>query len=127
MSSNFFSSKIQNLGLSKDYGKDKTLYNESRRLMALAFVCYRNIPAAYSEIKENVSGKGKPLFEWFFKNYIGDDENRPRFSPKKWSVANLMDKNLPRTTNSLESWHRTMNSIIDVNHPTVLRPNCISK
>jgi len=37
--------------------------------------------------------------------------NPPLFSPDIWSVSNRVKLELPRTTNTAESWHRKLNRL----------------
>lgn len=47
-------------------------------------------------------------------------KNPPLFSPDIWSVSNRVKLELPRTTNTAESWHRMLNRLTfphpDKNH-----------
>src|SRR6218665_655300 len=40
----------------------------------------------------------------------------PRFSPKLWSVLHLQEINLPRTNNSLETWRRRFETVVERYH-----------
>jgi len=41
-----------------------------------------------------------------------DNYNPPLFPPEMWSVSERLIQDLPRTTNTAESWHRKINRII---------------
>jgi hypothetical protein len=49
--------------------------------------------------------------------YIGTAEIAPVFDIKFWSCNEKVRLSIPRTTNSLEAWHRSLNSKFNVAHP----------
>lgn len=78
--------------------------------MALPFVNTKKIKDAYKAIKELMPSKLKKLATWFEKNYLGR-----RYPPSFWNVAKFLRKNLPRTTNNAESYHKRINKILGKN------------
>jgi hypothetical protein len=67
----------------------------------------------------------KDYFEYFRRNFIGvvDPKNggwqKPKFSIVFWNARERVILNLPRTTNGVESWHRTLNKIGEIPHPNI--------
>ncbi|KAG0440073.1 hypothetical protein DMUE_2005 [Dictyocoela muelleri] len=61
----------------------------------------------------------KKIFEGFLnyyeRNFIGKDNSfAPLFDHCRWIVFERIKTNLPTTTNSLERWHRELNSIVSI-------------
>ncbi|RVD93284.1 hypothetical protein TUBRATIS_001850 [Tubulinosema ratisbonensis] len=79
----------------------------------------------YTEYKkENTQILDDFLF-YFKKTYIGSSRNSGIFEkiydPKFWSVYSRILKNLPRTTNSVEAWHRNLNQKSLIAHPNIAK------
>lgn len=109
------------MGLQNTYANGGNVYKYVRKLVALAFLKSNKIKSAFKELMQSSPTVLKPFFTWFQKFYIGKNSSTTaRFDPKFWSCYKLMKKGLPRSTNSVESWHRNVNDLIAKKHPGVL-------
>lgn len=67
------------------------------------------------------------FIEYLIKNYIGEfDDNlvilkAPFFKFSLWNANERVVKRVPRTTNVVEAWHKSLKSKIGVTHPNVGR------
>ena len=97
--------------------------------MALAFVPERDVVRAW-EALINMPGKSEffngTLVDYMEKTFIGTpNRNRPRKQPlfpvKLWNCWDQLKGGLPRTTNSVEAWHRAFQQIVASCHPEVYK------
>ena len=66
------------------------------------------------------------LLQYFEDTYIGRyRRNAPRRSPflaiNLWNMFNRTDDELPRTSNSVEGWHRSFQGHVSAYHPVFLK------
>ena len=75
------------------------------------------------EINENE--KIKAFLDYFKKNFITFNDNNEKekaiYEKTFWSRNNRILMEVPRTTNILEAWHRTLNAAIGISHPNIAR------
>ena len=82
-----------------------------RHIPALAFLPPDEIPAAFDELRDNISLEANGVIRWFEDNYVYGRIRRtsrngniirspPLFPPDFWSVADNIDNAFPRTQNS---------------------------
>ncbi|CAF1124225.1 unnamed protein product [Brachionus calyciflorus] len=112
-------------GLKKMYRKNESFRQSFRFLKALPFVPIKHTIFAFDYIKSISPSEFTPILDYFESNYIGkkkeDDEKVrlvPRFKIDTWNVRKRMEKNLPRSNNSVEAWHKAMSQDIP-DHPNV--------
>ncbi|CAF0784550.1 unnamed protein product [Brachionus calyciflorus] len=108
---------VQVKGLSEYFTKYKSFRDQFYWLQALPFVPEDKVIDAFKLIKSQASINFKPMIKHFESYYIGklkkgsktfrDD---PRFLISLWSVYKRVIDNLPRTNNSVESWHSLISS-----------------
>ena len=58
------------------------------------------------------------FLEYFENTWVGRERRNPRFQKDMWNCKEITELQLPRTTNSLESWHRTLQNTFGCLHPT---------
>jgi hypothetical protein len=69
-------------------------------------------------IRESASNSIFALFDWFY-NFILSVGILPNHRPCFWSVYNRTKFKMPRTTNSLEGFHRHLNNVCVTNNPSL--------
>ena len=87
-------------------------------MQAIAFVPESDVIDAFLLLNEFVMKKCPDyasILKYFEKTYIGNLKEKsrtirklPRFSHSSWNVHNRVLLHLPRTTNSVESWHNSI-------------------
>ena len=108
-----------------------------KRLTAIAFIPIEDVPAAFDEVSETAPNGLEVFINYVEETYVrgpmrrGRRRGRALFPPSYWSVAtrtgNIMLKpttfsnlclelGLPRTTNSVESWHSRWNTLVSRAH-----------
>ena len=130
--------KIQKNGLTRRYGTDETFSSAIRHIPCLAFLETSEIPDAFNEIISLLPVECNNIIRWFDKYYANgmiqerrrNDEiviRRPLFPPEMWSVCDINIFPLPRTQNSVESWHRRRQCLLDRNSGIFSLINTIQK
>ncbi|KAF7693590.1 hypothetical protein CDIK_2276 [Cucumispora dikerogammari] len=100
-----------------------------KKVLNLTFYPLADIRAAYSEIKKEAqklkdySGIEK-FFEYYQNTYLSDEitsDIASRYEPTFWSAHERILHDIPRSTNSVEGWHRSLNNSSFVKHPNIAR------
>jgi hypothetical protein len=78
------------------------------------------------KVKENINQKFNSFKKYFEKTYIKNEENlclskEPLFSHCFWSVYDNVLMNIPRTTCSVEAWHRLLKCTSSLPHPNLAK------
>ncbi|RNA31545.1 hypothetical protein BpHYR1_018914 [Brachionus plicatilis] len=92
----------------------------------LPFVPLMDTFYAFEFIKSQSLAELAPVIHYFEKNYIGfvdpEDENCsrvvPKFPPGYWNLRKRIQKGLPRSNNSLDTWHKSLSQDFG-SHPNV--------
>lgn len=124
--------KVQNSGLSIQYGTDENFSLLIRHIPALAFLPPEDIPAAFDELKRHIPEEASLIVQWFEDNYVHGRIRRrlrdgnvtrtqPLFSPDFWSVVDNIDYAFPRTQNSVEAWNRRWGVLVGLSHLGVFK------
>jgi hypothetical protein len=119
--------RVQFLGLVKDYGTDAEFSLLVKKLLALSFLTPAEILQYFPILKEEAPAKAEDLLQFFDENYVrgpvvkiyangSSIRNRPRCPPKIWSIAENNALGMPRTSNSVEAWHRRWENLVNVSH-----------
>ena len=65
------------------------------------------------------------LVAYFEDTYIGHPFRRrrkdPHFKPELWNIYDRIVRNLPKTNNAVEGWHRAFQTSLGHNHPTIYK------
>jgi hypothetical protein len=112
--------KIQNLGLSNDYKKDKNIRKILRMALNLIFVPIEKVKAEFARIfekaKTHSSEKIIEFLNFLFNNYIGEVGKKPLYNIEFWNCHSRVLRNFPRSINCLEAWHRALNLNCGISH-----------
>lgn len=116
---------IQTTGLITTFSESKEFRISFRRVQCLAFLNLEEVDAVFIMIKSSSPVQLITFLNYVEKYYIGtlkqgrkSCRNQPMFPKKIWNVHERTLKDLPRTNNSLESWHKQFASDIRA-HPSV--------
>ncbi|CAG8540062.1 726_t:CDS:2 [Gigaspora rosea] len=104
--------KIQESKLSTCYGLDKNFSIKLRQLFALAFLPSREIPAAFKELKKNISTDAKDGS----RTLINTSCSPPLFPLQMWSMHDSMETGILRTQNIVEAWYRRWENLVGRPH-----------
>ncbi|CAF1014998.1 unnamed protein product [Brachionus calyciflorus] len=96
-----------------------------RRIKSLPFLKVKHIIKAFKEIVKETPDSFQPFLDYFEKYYIGlpvkgstSLREVPSFPRELWNVHDQTLSGIPRTNNSLESWHKQFSQSI-CDHPDV--------
>ena len=120
--------KIQELGLQAWYN-DPTNALTVKSLQALAFVPVSDVVESFNEIVSSLDDETDELLSdflgYFEATWIGviqrGRRRRPAFALSMWNTTERTINGIPRTTNSLEGWHRAFEQRMTITHPTLCR------
>jgi hypothetical protein len=114
--------RLQQEGLSIEYNNDKYFNYCIRSLFGLAFVPLAKFKEYYQVVLEKIKNNGfseskQRFLKYFNETYVEKDNcNESMFSINFWNCHDSMIKCQPITTNSVEAWHRTINTRISIPH-----------
>lgn len=114
--------KIQHVGLQTKYSTDPMFALKMRQILALAFVPAIDIPTVFAKLcetpfwsdeneEDEFFEKKQEFLNYFETTYIGIQtrtqakRRRAIYPPEFWGVYERTLDGLPRTNNSMESWH----------------------
>ncbi|CAF0812115.1 unnamed protein product [Brachionus calyciflorus] len=93
----------------------------------LAFIPPKDVIFGFEMIKQMSPSKLIPILDYFEKYYIGvpvknDSTKRviPLFQIKYWNLYKRICKELTRTNNNIEAWHKSLSQDIE-SHPTIFK------
>lgn len=90
-----------------------------RKIFNLVYVPEEKIFEEYFKTRkkiESLNGDFTEFFKYFESNYLGTLEKEGRFIKSFWSCQKRVLKEITRTTNSLEGWHRNLNFKCNIPH-----------
>lgn len=99
--------KIVDLRIKKLFDRDIFFSNKIKMMVALAFVPVDRVEEAFELIinSDDFPESTSAFAKYFKATYVGMDA---RYSHSIWNMYERTIKELPRTNNSVESWHNTL-------------------
>ena len=105
-------------------------------LYGMAYLPLGEVPPALEIIRATMPTVGQPLVDYFEHTYVNGPTLRrtvsnaavfrpPMFPPDMWNVADHFEQELPTTSNHVEAWHRRIQTLIVVDHPSFF--TCLQK
>lgn len=86
--------------------------------------------SGFEKLQDHIQAQGEQeaeIFDYFERTYIGVPFGRsrtrrdPPFSPSLWSCHYRVKDQLPKTNNSVEGWHHSLQSSLGFHHPDPYR------
>ncbi|KAJ4440823.1 hypothetical protein ANN_10669 [Periplaneta americana] len=110
--------RLQSDGLVEEYNWEENVNLRStfHLLIAIAFVPKEDA-SAFELLRDTILDNLVNLFDYVEHNYVrerrhGRGRQVPIFPPSTWNCYVRMLENLPRTTNTCEAWHQSLNTPI---------------
>jgi hypothetical protein len=124
--------KLQECGLSNEYNKNKQFKKFIRKHLNLAFVPVGCLEKEYLKVSNcftvaaNLTENFENFKNFFIKTYIKNNKNKNIYNNaiydhSFWSVNENILKNIPRTTCTIEAWHRVLNNSTLYPHPNLAK------
>jgi hypothetical protein len=118
--------KIQSFGMAEQYCNNDEVRYICRMFLNLSYFMKSRKDEAYKFIistikKYNKISEFKEFKEYFEKMFFGKNDKNAIFDFGFWSVSERILMDFPRTTNSIEAWHRGFNDLVRVAHPNLGR------
>ena len=115
--------QVKRLGLMTKYLTDDDFKLRVKMLSALAFVPVSDVVANFESLATIFLNDELPLLGYFESTWIGQSVGGrrlpPMFSHHMWNVLDRAGTGSTRTTNALESFHHSFNSLLSCTHPAV--------
>ena len=117
---------IQGAGLHEQYENDANFALECRMISALAFVPPADVVGAFETLSNELPDVLNPILDYFEDNYIGRPDRRGArraaiFPILLWNQYDRVIHSHNRTTNSVEAWHRKIQCLLGMVHPTIFK------
>lgn len=118
--------KIQTSGLKRKYESDADLALKLKLLSALAYIPTKYVVTAFEQMIRSVEFplETQPVVDYFEDTWIGrpvgEKRRDPLFKHSHWNCFDAVIRNLPRTNNAIEGWHRGFSSNTE-SHPNIFK------
>ncbi|KAG0434938.1 hypothetical protein DMUE_4967, partial [Dictyocoela muelleri] len=114
--------KVQKLKFSSDLINNAPIKLQVKMILALSFVSLDKVKEYASKLRIYILQEGSmnvlSLFEWFEAEYLyGTAENKQICF---WNAKIRTEQGIPRTTNSLEGYHRHLNTFINTKQSSII-------
>ena len=113
---------MQVSGLYHSYVNDNNIRAKIKSLSALVFLPVSDVPNAYDELVESFPDELQDVASYFENTYVGRRmrtayrRHQPRFKIPMWNITQRLANGLPRTNNSVESWHCAFQGSLQSKH-----------
>ena len=113
---------VKQLGLIRKYSEDFDFKIRVKKLAALAFLPVADVIPVFESLETTFLNDELHILSYFEKTWIGAPAGGrrlpPKFSLHMWNVHDRSSTGSTRTTNSLEAFHHSFNSLISCQHPS---------
>ncbi|RNA41735.1 hypothetical protein BpHYR1_044164 [Brachionus plicatilis] len=106
LTQNFWRKMIKIPGFLDNYYKKESKFKEA--FMTHKVLCYvpeSDVVYVFKQLKSQLDKSFDPFFKYIEKYYIGKKKKVARYQFPTWNLYNRVLEELPRTNNSVESWH----------------------
>ena len=111
---------VKQLGLMPKYTADQDFRLQVKKLSALAFVPVSDVVAVFESLATTFLIDELPIVAYFEKTWPTSKRRlEPMFPLHMWNVLDRVSEGSSRTTNSLEAFHHTFNSLLSCQHPSI--------
>lgn len=119
--------KIQGLGMASRYGNDIEYNRGLKKFIALAFCDKDDVFNRYEFLAAQFldrfgdSNVHQDFLEYYENTWVGRPRRNPLFGIAMWNCKEITEEFLPRTNNSVESWHHAFQQAVGCHHPTFFK------
>lgn len=98
--------KIKDLSIFSLYKSSIIMKKFVKALLALSFVKRTEITCLYNLLRNSDDFPEflLPVYDYFYDTFLNVNDNCP-YPPELWNSDAIIDRNIPRTNNSIEGWH----------------------
>ncbi|KAK0414744.1 hypothetical protein QR680_011596 [Steinernema hermaphroditum] len=119
--------KLQNLQLASRYLAETHYNHRISMFIALAFCDASDVRQRFDILSNDFlrsygdSQEHRSFLEYMETTWIGRTLRIPLFPPEMWNCKDVTEQNLPRTNNSVESWHNAFKQALGSQHPNIFK------
>lgn len=121
--------KLTELQILGRYNNEPEFALQARMIVAVAFVPLDEVDNALDALNEqqtNLDAELQPVLDWLEDNYIGrmnrnGTRRNPIFPVQMWNVFERTINGQDRTNNHSEAAHRRLQSVLQMDHPSLWR------
>lgn len=119
--------QIQTLNLQQRYGNDFEFNTMIKKFVALAFCRVNDVYDRYNVLADELltnfgdTDENQNFIQYFENTWVGRARRNPLFSIEMWNCLNMTEIHLPRTNNSVESFHKSFQTAFACHHPTIFK------
>lgn len=77
-------------------------------MQSIAYLPEEDIEKGFKYLVKKSPPEFEPITQYFLENYVGTKSKKARFPIPTWNLNKRVMNNLPRTNNSVESWHNVI-------------------
>lgn len=109
------------------YVNDEEYRINIKMFCALSFCKVEDIRLRYDILAEKFlndfgdSDSHLNFLQYIETTWVGRPHRNPRYSIEMWNSKEMSELHLPRTTNSVESWHKVLQNTCRFQHPTIFK------
>ncbi|KAK0407687.1 hypothetical protein QR680_003532 [Steinernema hermaphroditum] len=118
---------IQAHGMGTRYANDVAYNVHLRKFSALAFCDARDVPVRYEQLASQLldnfgaSTAHEDFLEYFENTWVGRTRRTPQYEVSMWNCKAVTELELPRTNNSVESWHNAFQGTMGMQLPDIYK------
>jgi hypothetical protein len=105
------------------YATDEEFAIQLRMIPAIAFVPSNRVCEYFELLSDALPDGIEQILAYYKENYIGrrrgNRRRNPRYPHDLWNVYNESLGEEPKTTNSIEGWHRAFSGSLGAVHPNI--------
>ncbi|KAK0425787.1 hypothetical protein QR680_009385 [Steinernema hermaphroditum] len=119
--------KLQNLQLASRYLAETHYNHRISMFIALAFCDASDVRQRFDILSNDFlssygdSQEHRSFLEYMETTWIGRTLRIPLFPPEMRNCKDVTEQNLPRTNNSVESWHNAFEQALGSQHPNIFK------
>lgn len=114
--------RVQALKFSSDVMSIHSIKLQVKMILALSFVTPEKVGGYSKKLEAYIIEEGNEnvldLFKWFKNEFITNSRRNKKI--EFWNIKTRTEENIPRTTNSLEGYHRHLNTLNDVKQTSII-------
>ena len=109
------------------YGVDDDYNTAIKKFVALSFCSPADVQPRYNTLADNFltnfgdNDVHQNFLQYFENTWVGRPRRNPLYPVEMWNCKGITERDLPRTNNSVESFHRVFQTALGCHHPNIFK------